>query len=366
MKFLQIQTYCKTQVINHLNECTMKNRLIIYLAFIGFIALFVSCEKDEDKVVMLEAPAVPSIVTLPNLTLQRINATDTVEFMATPVDPGFNASTKYFIEAAIAGTNFADPLVVFTGVKITSIKMTVSYLNGILLKKFDADKISSLDFRLRSVLVVDAGTGAPGTSDMPFEYVSLVKTADVTIYGLPRLDLINSGLVQKIESPLGNGIYNGFVKLDATKAFTLLDPDSDMSYGAAGSALAVNGAGIIAGASGWHQFSADVNALTYSVSEYQIGLVGSATPNAWNSPDTKMNYDSKSGTWKITVDLIDGEYKFRKNDGWAWNLGLAKGGSKVDLVHNGDNIAVKAGNYTLTLTIVNDAGEIGTFTIVKN
>ena len=91
-----------------------------------------------------------------------------------------------------------------------------------------------------------------------------------------------------------------------------------------------------------------------------IGLIGSATPNGWDTPDQKMDYDSKTGTWSITVDLIDGDIKFRKNDGWAWNLG----GTHDNLTQGGDNLSVSAGNYTITLTIINDA--TGTCTIVKN
>jgi PKD repeat protein len=92
--------------------------------------------------------------------------------------------------------------------------------------------------------------------------------------------------------------------------------------------------------------------------------VGSATVNDWNTPDTKMDYDYATATWKVTTTLKDGEIKFRKNDGWSWNLG----GTADKLEHNGSNIAVTAGNYTITLTITNETAgsETGTFKMVKN
>ena len=65
-----------------------------------------------------------------------------------------------------------------------------------------------------------------------------------------------------------------------------------------------------------------------------------------------------------TIDMPY-EIKFRKNDGWSWNLG----GTKDNLVHNGDNIPItSAGNYTITLTISVDTqgSEAGSCTIVKN
>ena len=172
---------------------------------------------------------------------------------------------------------------------------------------------------------MDAGTGAPGTTADPMVYSSATKTADATLYGLPRLDLINSGLTQKIEFAAGDGKYFGYVKPDAAKPFTLLDPDSGISYGASGSALAVNGTGIVVAKGGWHRLTVDVNALTYKVEEYMIGLSARQRPNGWNSPDTKMDYNSANGTWYMNnVTLVAGDIKFRLNDSWAWNLGYRR------------------------------------------
>ncbi len=343
----------------------MKSKLIIYLAFLGMISLFASCEKDGDKVVMLTDPAAPTLQTLPDLTLTRANGTNILTFVGTPVNPGFNASANYFLEACVTGNNFVDAVTLYTGVKDTEIKISVSDLNGLLLKKLPADQTTSVDFRIRSILVVDAGTGAPGTGSDPMEYTSAVVTANVSTYGLPRLELLNSGMNQKIESALGDGAYFGFVKLDINQPFTLKDPDANITYGASGASLAVNGVGITPPSNGWYQLSANTTALTYSLDPYMIGLVGSATPNGWDSPDQKMDYNPQNGSWNITIDLVVGEIKFRLNDGWAWNLG----GTPEKLEHNGPNIAIsEAGNYTISMTITDPTPgtEAGTYTLVKN
>ncbi|WP_010424700.1 SusE domain-containing protein [Anaerophaga thermohalophila] len=338
----------------------MKNKIFLYLAFIGLMASLLSCEDEADKVYMLDNPIPPSIQTMPELTLERDNGSDTLEFIGTPVDPGFQASARYFLEAAAAGTNFEDPVQVYSGIKAESIKMTVSDLNTILVKKFPADETSTVEFRLRANLVVDAGTGAPGTGTNPFEYISEAKTADVTIYGLPRLDLLNSGVDQKIESPLGDGNYSGFVKLDAAMPFTLLNPDTDTEYGGSGGTLVVDGAGIAVDENGWYKLSADINNLTYEAEPFMIGVVGDATPNGWGAPDLKMDYDPETGTWVLTTDLADGYIKFRMNDDWGWNLG----GTEDDLFKDGPDIPVSAGNYTIILTLTGDAS--GTFEMIKN
>jgi hypothetical protein len=347
----------------------MKKHILIYLTFMGLTALFAGCENDGEIVTMLSNPIAPTLQTLPNLTLERVNGTQMLEFVGTPVDPGFTASATYYLDACAAGTDFADPVVVYSGIEAKSIKISVSDLNGILLKKFPADATTSVDFRLRAVLVVDAGTGAPGTGTNTFSYPSAVKNADVTLYGLPRLNLIGSGMDQKVESALGDGNYTGLVKLNTANPFTLQDPDAGTSYGGAAGALSLNGPAIVPERTGWERMNVDVNAMTYEISEYRIGLVGSATPNGWDTPDQPMEFDPATGTWSITVNLIDGEIKFRLNNAWAWNLGYRPGGTDPgDLFHNGDNIAVTAGNYTITLTITQPNGpdEAGSCTIVKN
>jgi hypothetical protein len=338
----------------------MKSKLILIISVIALAGLFSACEKDEEKVIMLTDPNPPTINSIPDMIFDRSMASDTIVFKGNAVDPGFQASASYSLEAAVAGTNFAESVRIFSGVSVDEIKFQVSDLNGILLRLLPADVEVSVDFRIRSLLVVDAGTGAPGTSTDPFEYFSETKTATVLVYGLPRLDLIGSGVDQKIESAAGNSQYSGYVKLDPEQPFTLYNPDTDITYGAIGSNLVVDGDGIIADDLGYHLLTADIEALTYSMEAYMIGLVGSATPNGWDAPDQKMDYNPANGTWYITLDLIDGHIKFRKNDGWAWNLG----GTPDNLTQGGDDIPISAGNYTITLTIIND--ETGTCTIDKN
>ena len=112
----------------------MKKNLIIYLTFIGLLGLFTGCEEDGTKVVIMSSPIAPTLKTIPDLTLSRANAAQMLEFIGTPVDPGFQASANYVLEACAAGNAFADAVTVYSGVQDTSIKITQSDLNGILLK----------------------------------------------------------------------------------------------------------------------------------------------------------------------------------------------------------------------------------------
>jgi hypothetical protein len=338
----------------------MKKKILIYLTFIGLTALFTGCEKDGEIVTILSNPKAPTLQTMPNLSLSRTNGTQVLEFVGTPVDPGFSASVTYYLEACAAGTDFADPVTVWTGTQAQSMKITVSDLNGILLKKFPADATTSVDFRIRGVLVVDAGTGAPGTGTNPFAYMSTPVNASVTLYGLPRLDLIGSGIDQKIESALGDGNYLGYIKLEVAKPFTLLDPDTDVSYGGSNEVLEIDGDAFVSEENGWHKMTVDVNEMTYEMVPFKIGLIGSATPNGWEAPDQKMEYDAAGGYWYITLDLIVGHVKFRVNDDWNSGINLGIGDADhpeyttSNLWNNGSSKDIpidKAGNYTVKLYI---------------
>jgi hypothetical protein len=336
----------------------MNKKILIYVTFIGLLGLLSNCKKDETQVVILASPIAPTIQTVPDLTLLRTNGTKTLTFVGTAVNPGFQASATYYLEACAKGNNFADVIPILSGISDTQMSITVSDLNGILLKKFPADQVSGVDFRIRSVLSVDAGTGAK-----PMVYSSDIKSVNVTLYGLPRLDIIGSGITQKIESALGDGKYAGFVKLDKTKAFTLKDPDANIVYGNTAAKLAVNGTAITPADNGWYKIAVDTKALTYTIDPYMIGLIGDATPNAWNSPDSKMDYDATQGCWYVTIGLTNAMIKFRLNDGWATNWGGKGSGdgtadnysdaTTVPLSAGGKNIGLNggAGNYTIKLFI---------------
>lgn len=342
---------------------------ILYITFVGLLGLLSACEKDGEQIFLPDNPVAPTIVSMPDLTLERNNGTDVLEFVGTPVDPGFTASVKYFLETCATGNNFADVTQIASADKATSFTISESDLNSLLLKKFPADEVSSLDFRIRSRLVVDAGTGAPGTADDAFEYNSEIQTANVTLYGLPRLDLLNSGIDQKIESTLGNGVYAGFVKLNLTKSFSLFDPDNNTTYGGSNGTLKEDGPALVPPANGWNKLEADINTLTYSVDPYSVGVVGAYTD--WGGKaDEIMEYDPAKGYWYITTDLVVGPMKFRLNSKWNVNWGpgedtdLPASGGVMELPGSNGNINITAaGNYTIHLTL---NGSSGSVTFIKN
>lgn len=94
---------------------------------------------------------------------------------------------------------------------------------------------------------------------------------------------------------------------------------------------------------------------TYVLTTWSI--IGSSTPGGDWSTDIDLT-PGANNTWTVTANLTAGEFKFRANHGWDYNLG----GTPSALSWGGDNITVPAdGNYTITLDLVN-----GTYTLTAN
>lgn len=101
--------------------------------------------------------------------------------------------------------------------------------------------------------------------------------------------------------------------------------------------------------------SDDGASYAVTIDKASFGIIGSATAGGWDI-DTDMTEGGSS--WTITTDLVDGDWKFRANDAWEYNLG----GDLTGLTHNGGNVAATAGNYTITL-ITADRGATYTATV---
>ncbi|RLD21990.1 MAG: hypothetical protein DRI69_02515 [Bacteroidetes bacterium] len=85
-----------------------------------------------------------------------------------------------------------------------------------------------------------------------------------------------------------------------------------------------------------------------------VGLIGTATPfGDWDNDVLMEKSSENENVWTITtVDLVDGEAKFRTDRDWEVNWGDAAWPSGVG-VQEGDNIMVVGGTYRVTLNSAN-------------
>ena len=292
----------------------MNKKIFIYLTFIGLVGLLFSCEKAGTKAVLSDSPIAPTLTTVPNLTLKRADGIKVLEFVGTPVEPGFQASATYFLEACAKGNNFVDVLSILSDVQDLSMKITVADLDGKLLTKFPADKVSTVDFRIRAVLSLSSGTGS-------FAYSSAVKSVDVTTYGPPTLAFTVAGKLQGVVSAADNKTYVGWIYTDGT-AFQFTNNDDGKKYGGVMAAdgincpLTLDGPAIVLPA-GAYNMTADINTgvMKMTVADVTIGIIGDAV-GGW-SDDTKMVYNFTDHSWNVTKTVTAGGLKFRTHNSWA-------------------------------------------------
>jgi len=140
------------------------------------------------------------------------------------------------------------------------------------------------------------------------------------------------------------------------------DNDWGINYGDTGAdGVLDNGGDNILITAGTYYVDFDFNKMEISLTEPDStwGIVGSATINGWgDGPDVKMIPDPCNEGVYIIYDVVltDGEMKFRADDDWGVNLGDTGADGITD--QGGDNIAVSAGIYNITLDTVNNTYSI--------
>lgn len=99
---------------------------------------------------------------------------------------------------------------------------------------------------------------------------------------------------------------------------------------------------------GTYKITIDWSDNSYSIEAFYWGLVGSATPNGWDGPDVKLQYDYSTDTFKAVVQLVAGEVKVRMNDTWGGDYGDGNQDGVLDQDPD-NNITVTAGYYLVTV-----------------
>ncbi len=169
-----------------------------------------------------------------------------------------------------------------------------------------------------------------------YDYVYVTGTADNW-----------SGNGSKLASVKDANNYYGFFY--ATGEFKIKkDPDSwATNWGGTNGNLVADGANILA--NGLVYVNANLNNMTYSVTEItSMGIIGDAVNADW-ATEAPLTYNAETGAWEATgVVLNAGSIKFRANNSWDINFG----GALDNLVINGENITVEAGTYNVVLTLV--------------
>lgn len=329
----------------------MKNLFKTLLFAASAVLGLSACEKDEERLVVQPGGALALTASAPTVALKSEDAAkDAVTFSWSPASYGYAAAVTYTVQVDKKGGDFkaASEFAVGNATKKT---FTVGDFNALLIKLgVPAGSAGQVDVRVKSDISPSVASLLSGTS-------TVSGTPYLVVIQYPALYVPGShqgwapDKAPTIVSVKDNKVYEGYVNFPGgTTAFKFTPaPNWDSDYGDAGSGkLKIKGADLQVVGDGYYLIKADLNALTWSATKTTWGVIGSATPKGWDA-DTPLTYDAATGTWKTTLALKDGEIKFRANSDWGINLGDTKADGILD--YGGDNIAVKAGNYVLTLNL---------------
>ncbi len=151
----------------------------------------------------------------------------------------------------------------------------------------------------------------------------------------------------KVASVKDANDYYGFFTAGTKFKFQKFQGDWGTNWGGSNGTLVAGGADIEA--SGLVYVNANLNSMTYSITNItSMGIIGDAFNADW-ATEAPLTYNAETGAWEATgVVLTAGTIKFRANGNWDINFG----GALDNLTINGENITVEAGTYNVSLKLV--------------
>lgn len=322
----------------------INNILILFSAAIFMVA----CNKDELTVLNPNASITVSL-SASDVVLAKDNAgQDVLTVSWTEPDYGFEAGTSF----KIIFTNGDKSIPVSGGGELSKV-FENAQLNKLLLNLgLEGGSATEVSIQVEAVLSAYHKLTSNTTSFLATAYSDKLDLS--TTWGV-----VGSGAVNGWDGPdmpfykTDNAdelvayvtLATGEIKFRENNEWTLNYGDTgvDGTLDKDGDNIAVT--------AGTYKITFNTSALTYTIEAYAWGLVGDATVNSWDGPDMPLTYDSFSNTWKAVVTLADGNIKFRFNNNWDLNYG--DDGVDGTLEGGGADIAVTAGNYLVTLDLVN-------------
>ncbi len=335
----------------------MKSIFLKSLA-IGFITLSLwSCKKDETRSVATSGTGgtLKSSATSVVLDKSMLN-NNVITFNLTNADFGYSAAVTNTLQLAVKGSNFANPKEAILPANATAKAYNGLDFNNLLLS-LNLPTTANTDVEIRvkssiSTAVPPVYSNVVAVSAKPFPLTAW-------IYVPGNYQGWNPATADSLVSVTGNGVYTGVIAFDGGNFKITPAKKWDIAYGdAGGGKISTSGGDISSISIGSKELVVDLNANTLTITPLVWGIIGNSIPGSNWSVDSDMKFiNDGKGTWKITLNMTPGAFKFRKNHDWGTNYGGNAGGTLT-----GDDINITAaGNYTITLDIPNNK-----YILVKN
>lgn len=341
-------------------------KLSILGLFIFALISFNSCETEDDVVFTTQDPEgfVFTNSILDNYVLAAGTSSNLGErFTWASADFGVPTNTTYELQSSISG-DFTDATVVST-TNSNELAMTIGQMMSIATEAgLDADPDSpepntgSFSVRLKAYAGDNGGANDAFSNTLLINVELLegsgtggsgISPATWGVVGSGYNDWGGAGPDGQFYTTSDADVYVAYVTLiDGEIKFRENNEwTNDFGDDGADGTLDAGGANIAVTA-GTYKITLNIGAGIYSMEAFSWGVVGSGY-NDWGNdgPDAKFYYDYTTDTFKSDVKLLDGEIKFRQNNEWVSDFGDT--GADGTLEAGGDNIAVTAGHYSITL-----------------
>jgi hypothetical protein len=333
--------------------------------FIFALLSFNSCETEDDVVFTTQDPEgfVFTNSTQDNYILSTATSGNLGErFTWGSADFGAPTNITYELQRSVSG-DFTDAVVVSSSIG-NEIAMTIGQMMTVATEAgldndpdTPAPNVGSFSVRLRAY-PGDTGSGTEAFSDVLVLNVELLESTGAGPGGatIAEVGVVGSGynnwgayadgFFYTTDTP---DVFVSYVTLVDGEIKFRLNNDWGTNWGGSGGTLVQDGDNI-AVTPGDYKITVDLANMTYDIEEYSWGVVGSAW-NDWGGagPDGKFYYDYTTDTFKKGIRLMAGEMKIRFNNDWGTNYGDTGADGTID--QDGDNIAVAAGHYLITLDL---------------
>lgn len=342
----------------------MKNIKNIIFGLLSVMVLF-GCD-DKEKITLdldqAKAPVILKPASPDGLMFTKDDADNVIDFQWSAATYGIDVATTYSVQFSLS-EDFAKVSSVIT-TESTQGSVLVSDINGILLAlELPIGEESTIKCRVASSINTNVDNlYSPVIDFTVVPYETLVDYPMIYVPGAYQ-GWAPGEVNGRLFSYGFNEIYEGILRITGDGAATEFKitpaPNWDNAWGGTLTAAGNNYSGTLdpAGgnfsvAPGTYKFKVNTSALTIEMTKTDDwGIIGSATPSGWDA-DTDMFYNGQRKMWEITEDFVEGEIKFRANDGWDLNYG--SNDADGNLQGGGSNIPLSpAGNYTIRMDTEN-------------
>lgn len=326
-----------------------------------------ACENDDQTII--SATGGPELITPTDgatyVLLPENAASEVTTLVWNHADYDVQTAANYDVEVAVAGTDFET--IISGGSTVNSARFlvwTVEQLNAVAISAgIEPFSEGNLDVRIKSSL---------GTNGDMISYSNKI-TIKVTPYTTesPKIYVIGSfleaggygdnwttgsTLPALAASGFGETDFEGYIALNENAEFKFLPTNAsfDGDYGDDGtfSGLLLQDGEVNCqvATAGYYRMQADTDALTYSLTATNWGIIGAATPGGWDN-STPLVYNPTTKKLEAIVVMTAGPYKFRANNAWDINLGADSDGDG-SLNYGGPDFNLDAaGTYKVELDL---------------